>query len=114
MTAIHYWFPIIYGKLYNSRLANLGLLVFLLGYLLLYLSIFSSGILAIFMKYDNDVLIYNNQNILSKTGPILILIGFHLIIINLFSSVRKGKAANKNPWNSSSPEWTISKPLIKN
>jgi len=109
---IHYWFPKIYGKMYDAGWADTGWIVFFFGFLLLYTPMFYLGIAGMPRRYYDYVPEFHFANILSSFGAFIMFGGLLIIIINLVRSARKGQKSEENPWGGKSLEWTISSPPI--
>jgi len=109
---IHYWFPKIYGKMYDAGWADTGWIVFFFGFLLLYTPMFYLGIAGMPRRYYDYVPEFHFANILSSFGAFIMFGGLLIIIINLVRSARKGPKSEENPWGGKSLEWTISSPPI--
>lgn len=109
---IHYWFPKIYGKMYDAWWADTGWIVFFFGFLLLYTPMFYLGIAGMPRRYYDYVPEFHFANILSSFGAFIMIAGLVIIIINLFRSVKNGEKAELSPWGGQTLEWTISSPPI--
>lgn len=111
MGAIHYWFPKIFGRMYNKKWANIGFLVFFIGFNLLFLPMFMLGYQGLpghFYDYPPG---FHPGNLASSTGAIILILGALIIIINLIRNLRFGKKCDDmNPWGGKTLEWTISTP----
>jgi cytochrome c oxidase subunit 1 len=108
--AIHYWFPKIYGRMYDETLANLGWLIFFIGFLTLYLPMFYLGIAGMPRRYFDYLPQFHGGNVISSLGAIVMIGGLLIIIVNLFRSAKVGAPAGKNPWHGRTLEWTIDSP----
>jgi len=110
MAATHYWFPKIYGRMYNSYWANTGLAIFFIGFNILYLPMFYLGMKGMPRRYFDYVNDFHAPNIISSLGAMLLISGLTIIIINLIRGSRYGKKADKNPWGGKTLEWTCDSP----
>ena len=108
--AIHYWYPKITGKMYDSRWANIGLLLFFVGFITLYGPMFYLGAKGMPRRYYDYDEIFHAGNILSTMGSWVLYFGAAIIIINLFTSLKTGIKASANPWGGRTLEWTTSSP----
>ena len=108
--AIHYWFPKMYGRMYDETWANMGWLIFFIGFLTLYLPMFYLGIAGMPRRYFDYLPQFHGGNIISSLGAIVMIMGLIIIIINLFRSARLGPVAGKDPWGGKTLEWTIDSP----
>jgi cytochrome c oxidase subunit I len=113
--AIHYWFPKIYGKIYNFKTAIIGWAIFFVGFNLLYIPMFIIGIEGMPRRYYDYLPQFTNLNRLSTIGSWLLAIGLFIIFYNLIRGVRKGQPATQNIWNGKTLEWqTESPPSLEN
>jgi cytochrome c oxidase subunit 1 len=109
---IHYWFPKIYGKMYDAWWADTGWIIFFFGFLLLYTPMFYLGIAGMPRRYYDYVPEFHFANILSSFGAFIMVAGLVIIIANLVKAARKGVLAEENPWNGQTLEWTTASPPI--
>ena len=115
MAAIHYWFPKIYGRMYDKSWANTGWLIFFMGFLALYFTMFYLGMKGQPRRTYDYFEQYHSGNIVSSLGAIVMLFGLAIIIINLVRSARHGEIATADPWGGKTLEWTVpSPPPIEN
>ncbi len=113
--AIHYWFPKIYGRMYDKSWANIGWVVFFIGFLTLYSPMFYLGLMGQPRRYYDYLEEFHGGNILSTIGSWILATGIIIIFANLIRSASRGEKAVKNPWNSKTMEWTVpSPPPIEN
>ena len=110
MAAIHYWFPKIYGRMYDEGWANTGWGGFFTGFMTLYFPMFILGIKGMPRRYFDYVEEFHGWNVVSSLGAFLMIFGLALIIINLVRSARHGKIAETNPWGGVTLEWQIPSP----
>jgi len=108
--AIHYWFPKIWGRMYDVKWANFGWLVFFIGFLTLYGPMFYLGMAGMPRRYFDYLPEYHGANILSSMGAITMIAGLIVIISNLIISAKRGEKAEMNPWGGSTLEWTVPSP----
>ena len=108
--AIHYWFPKMFGRMYDPKWANTGWLLFFIGFVTLYSPMFYLGIKGMPRRYYDYLDIFHGPNILSTIGSWVMITGFIIILINLFNSVKNGPKAQENPYNGQTLEWTVPSP----
>ena len=108
--AMHYWYPKITGKMYDARWANIGLLLFFIGFITLYGPMFYLGVEGMPRRYFDYDEVFHAGNIISTMGSWVLYSGAVIIIINLFSSLKTGAKAPANPWGGKTLEWTIPSP----
>lgn len=108
--ALHYWFPKITGKMFDTRWANVGLVLFFTGFITLYGPMFYLGVKGMPRRYYDYDEIFHAGNIVSTLGALVLISGALIIIINLFNSLKTGSKAPSNPWGGKTLEWTIPSP----
>jgi cytochrome c oxidase subunit 1 len=110
MGAMHYWFPKIYGRMYDRSWAKTGWLIFFIGFVTLYSPMFYLGIAGMPRRYFDYLEEYHGPNIISTFGALVMVTGFVIILINLIKSARSGEKAEQNPWGGTNLEWRIPSP----
>ncbi len=110
MAGIHYWFPKIYGRMYDKSWANTGWIIFFTGFLALYFTMFILGMMGQPRRTYDYFEKYHSGNIISSLGAIVMIFGLAIIIINLVRSARYGEKAPADPWGGKTLEWTIPSP----
>lgn len=108
--AMHYWFPKMYGKMYDESWARIGFFTFIIGFLLLYMPMFWLGMYGMPRRYYDYLEQFHGGNILSSIGAMVLVAGLAIIVINLVTSARKGKKAEKDPWHGKTLEWQVDSP----
>lgn len=110
--ALHYWWPKMFGKMYNNLMGVIAFLVVFFGFNLTFLPQFligSKGGPRRYYSYPEDFTFLHQ---LSTLGAFILGFGFLMILIYLVGSFFVGKKADKNPWGSMSLEWTTASPPI--
>lgn len=108
--AIHYWFPKMFGRMYDKVWAKIGWIFFLIGFLSLYGPMFYLGMEGMPRRYYDYLPEYHAANILSTLGSWVMTFGVVIIIANLFRSAKNGPIAEMNPWKGKTLEWTVPSP----
>ncbi len=107
---IHYWFPKMYGRMYNIKLANWAWGILFVGFNLLYFPLFIIGLQGMPRRYFDYLPQFTLGHRLSTIGAIILFVGLFLMIFNLARSRRKGAWATSNPWKGVTLEWQIESP----
>lgn len=105
---VHYWYPKMFGRMYNEMWATIAWVFFFVGFNLLYFPQFIIGIEGMPRRYFDYLPQFTWAQQISTIGGYLLGIGFIIMIINLFS--KKGAKAPDNPWNGKTLEWTLASP----
>jgi cytochrome c oxidase subunit I len=109
-SAIHYWFPKIYGKMYNFKRANIAWAIQFIGFNLLYFPLFIIGLQGMPRRYYDYLPQFQTGHVISTIGAFIFIIGFLLMVYNFVVAARKGAKATSNPWNGKTLEWQIPSP----
>lgn len=108
---LHYWFPKMFGKMYNERAAKLGTLVFVIGFNTLYFPMFIMGYMGMPRRYYDYLPEYKIYHIISTVGSWILILGILILIINLLKALlSKEKTTEINPWGGTTLEWTVPSP----
>lgn len=108
--ALHYWFPKIWGKMYNQKLANWALGLTFVGFNVTYGAMLTVGVYGMPRRYYDYLPEFEFLNKVSTVGSWVLVTGLLLMIFNLMRSVRKGEKAPRNPWNGVTLEWQVPSP----
>ncbi|MFA8434487.1 MAG: cbb3-type cytochrome c oxidase subunit I [Marinifilaceae bacterium] len=108
--AMHYWFPKMYGRMYDKTWANIGLATFFTGFCTLYLPMFYLGITGMPRRYYDYVSDFHGPNIVSSMGAMIMIAGLFIIITNLVRSASRGVKCTNNPWEGITLEWQTASP----
>jgi len=110
--ALHYWYPKIYGKIYNGKIANLGLGIFFVGFNVLYFPMFILGMMGMPRRYYDYLEQFHSWNIVSTIGSWIMVSGLIIVIVNLLRARRSTGKEVDDPWDGRTLEWTIASPPI--
>jgi cytochrome c oxidase subunit I len=108
--AIHYWFPKIYGRMYNFKQAYIGWAITFIGFNVLYFPLFVIGLQGMPRRYFDYLPQFHMGHLLSSIGGFIIFIGLIFMFRNLVLGARKGEPTTANPWNGRTLEWQIPSP----
>ncbi len=108
--AIHYWFPKMFGRMYDKSWAKSGWVIFLIGFITLYSPMLYLGMKGMPRRYFDYLPEYHGPNIISSIGALVMVAGFIIILINLIKSARHGEKAEANPWGGTNLEWRVPSP----
>ncbi len=108
--AAHYWFPKMFGRLYDERMGLLTSAAVFLGFLLTFIPQFWLGNMGMPRRYYSYPAEYQWLNVLSTGGAYLLAGAIGLTVVNLLVALRWGERAGRNPWRSRSFEWETPSP----
>lgn len=113
--ALHYWFPKMWGRMYNKKVANLAFILLFVGFNATYFPMFILGLEGMPRRYYDYLPEFHDLNMVSTFGSWILITGLIIMVINLLTGGLKGKRATANPWNGITLEWqTASPPPLHN
>lgn len=113
--ALYYWFPKMFGKMYNIRVANIGVALFFIAFNMLYFPKFILGYMGMPRRYYDYLPQFSGWQLISTIGSWLMLIALTIVIWNIVYSIFHGKKSTQNPWGGVTLEWhTTSPPPLEN
>lgn len=114
-SAMHYWFPKIWGRMYNISVSKIAFTIMFVGFNMLYFPMLILGLLGMPRRYYDYLPQFTDLNVLSTVGSWILVIGLITMLVNLIQGMKKGKPVGRNPWGSISMEWqTKSPPPLEN
>ncbi len=109
--ALHYWFPKMFGRMYNATAATTAWVFMVSGFLVLYLSMAVVGLQGMPRRYYDYLPEFTNLNVSATVGSWILGAGLALMFANLLVGLFRGGPAPANPWKAATLEWTLSSPL---
>ena len=107
---LHYWFPKMFGKMYNERRAKIAWLILFVGFNLLYFPMLILGYMGMPRRYYDYLPRYQPLHFLSTIGSWILATGILLMFFNLLSSLKNGEKAGDNLFGGATLEWTTPSP----
>ena len=112
--AAYYWWPKMFGRMYNKTAGVIGLAVFFIGFNCLYFPLFLAGLAGMPRRYADYLPEFHPYHAFSTVGSWILVTGLLILIINLIGSLKKfswwGSDAPVNPWGSATLEWRVPSP----
>jgi len=114
--ALHYWFPKIWGKMYNAKVANTAFTLLFIGFNTLYFPMLIAGLMGMPRRYYDYLPEFHLPNMISTFGSWILAVGLILMLGNLIYAYFKSKdKPGRNPWGGITLEWqTQSPPPVQN
>lgn len=103
--AIHFYYPKIWGRMYNEKMANVAFTILFIGFNLVYFPMLVLGMMGMPRRYYDYLPEFTLPNQISTVGSWILAVGLILMIVNLVRG-RKGPKASTNPWGSVTLDWT--------
>jgi cytochrome c oxidase subunit 1 len=111
---LHYWWPKMTGRMYDSFWSKISALLVFVGFNLTFFPQFLLGFMGMPRRYHAyPVEEWQVLNVLSSAGASVLGVGFLLPAVYLTWSLIKGKKAPQNPWGAVGLEWDIPSPPTK-
>jgi cytochrome c oxidase subunit I len=111
--ALHYWFPKMFGRMYNRKLAKTSFWFLFIGFNVLYFPMFIMGWLGMPRRYYDYLPEFHSYHFISTIGSWILVTGVLILVFNMYRSVKKGQVVKeKNIWGGETLEWQIDTPPI--
>ncbi len=111
--ALHYWFPKMFGRLYNEKISKAAFWLLFVGFNVLYFPMFIMGWLGMPRRYYDYLPEFHSYHFISTIGSWILVLGILLMFGNLIKALLSGKkTTEKNPWGGETLEWQIETPPI--
>ena len=107
---LHYWWPKMFGRMYNENVARIACLIIFVGFNSTFFPQFilgSRGMPRRYARYDPEFQIFHQ---FSTVGALVLGVGLCLAAGVLVHSLYRGRRATANPWGGSTLEWKCSSP----
>jgi cytochrome c oxidase subunit 1 len=113
---IYYWFPKLTGRMMNETLGKIHFWGSFVCMNFIFMPMFVQGLAGVSRRlYDGGEQYAHAQGVLylnevMSVAAWIMAIFQVFFIVNLFWSIKKGKAASDNPWNATTLEWATPTP----
>lgn len=108
--AIHYWFPKMWGRMYNIKWANIAFTILFIGFNLLYFPMLVVGLMGMPRRYYDYLPEFTTPNVISTVGSWILIVGLIMMIVVLVRGYLHGEKAGRNPWGGITLEWQTKSP----
>lgn len=103
---VYYWWPKMFGKMYNEKVGAIGAWLVFLGFNITFFVQFFMGAQGMPRRYYSYLEQFQTLHQVSTYGSYLLGIGFLIVLINWLHSLWFGKQALVNPFHATTLEWT--------
>jgi cytochrome c oxidase subunit 1 len=107
---LHYWWPMMTGRMYPEGWAKFACLNIFVGFNLTFFPQFIVGYLGMPRRYAMYAPEFQVYNVLSTAGATILGVGYLIPMIYFVWSLRHAPIAPPNPWKSRGLEWEIPSP----
>jgi cytochrome c oxidase subunit 1 len=108
--ALHYWYPKMFGKMYNKKVSNWGLIGLFIGFNTTYMPMFFLGFMGMPRRYYDYLPQFADLNLLSTIGSWIMATALLVVIVNLLRAKKLSHEEMDDPWGGRTLEWTIESP----
>ncbi|MEH0018980.1 MAG: cbb3-type cytochrome c oxidase subunit I [Desulfobacter sp.] len=113
--ALHYWWPKMFGRMYDFKKAYIASILVTGGFMFHYVPMFIVGLQGMPRRYYDYLPQYAQGNFLAGFGALLMIVGIALMFVNLAVTFRQERNAPADPWGGVTLEWkTASPPTLHN
>jgi len=107
---MYYWYPKMFGKMYNDKVGRYLCLAVYLGFNLTFFPQFIAGTNGMPRRYASYPDQYQIYHVLSSIGAYSMGLALVGVLINWVSGLRSGPVAAANPWGANTLEWEATSP----
>jgi cytochrome c oxidase subunit 1 len=110
LAGMYYWFPKIFGKMFNDRVGLIASIIVFCGFNLTFFPQFVAGTHGLPRRYATYPEEFQIYHVLSTLGAYTMASGLVLVLINWVQALRHGPKAPPNPWGGNTLEWRCASP----
>lgn len=107
---LHYWWPKMFGIMYNFKRAYIAASLATVGFIFHYIPMFIVGIQGMPRRYYDYLPQFEAGNFLAGFGGFLMVAAIFLMFYNLLISFKEKKVASDDPWGGTTLEWSVPSP----
>jgi len=112
---VHYWWPKMFGRLYNEFLAKIACVTIFVGFNAVFFTQFLMGSKGMPRRYYTYLEQFQPLHAFSTYGTWVLGAGFILVAYYLVASLVNGEKSSDSPWGGITLEWqTTSPPPLEN
>ena len=116
--ALHYWYPKMWGRMYNKLVANIAFILLFIGFNMLYFPMLILGLMGMPRRYYDYLPEFHFYNMISTYGSWILATGLLLMLGNLIAGAwrKQTEKIGRNYWKTGiTLEWqTLSPPPTAN
>jgi cytochrome c oxidase subunit 1 len=107
---LYYWWPKMFGRMYNEKLGTVGSIILLIGFNVTFFVQFIAGSLGMPRRYATYLPEFHTYHFISTIGAYTMALGLTIAAIDLLMALFRGPKAPANPFGSNTLEWHSSSP----
>ncbi len=102
--AMHYWWPKMFGRMYNEGVARVCAIIIFCAFNVTFLPQFVLGTRGMPRRYFDYDPQFEGLHQISTLGAFVMGVALFVALLNLVVAIKKGKKAGRNPWGSTTLE----------
>ncbi len=110
IAALHYWWPKMFGIMYNFKRAYIAASLVTVGFIFHYIPMFIVGLQGMPRRYYDYLPQFETGNFLAGFGGFMMVGALALMFYNLLISFKENKVAVDDPWGGTTLEWSVPSP----
>lgn len=107
---IHYWWPKMFGRMFNRLWGTIAFLLIFIGFHITFFAQFLLGVQGMPRRYFDYLPQFTQLHSYSSLGSMVMGWGFVLMALVLIFSLKRGRPAADNPWGAQTLEWQTTSP----
>ena len=113
---LHYWFPLMFGRIYSEKHAKRAFYFNFIGFNMLWFPMFIAGYQGMPRRYFDYLPEFQIYHQISFFGALVFITGLIYMFTVLISAIKKGEKVGSNHWNATTLEWHLptSPPPLEN
>jgi cytochrome c oxidase subunit I len=108
--ALHYWYPKMFGRMYNERTAVVAWVHMVVGFNLFYFTFLVMGVQGMPRRYYDHLQTFHSGHVIATVGSWVMVAGILIMVFNLVRGLFRKVEVPANPWGGVTLEWTVSSP----
>jgi len=108
--ALLYWFPKMFGKMYNRKVATAAWFPLFFGFNMFYGTMLVLGWMGMPRRYYDHLPQFHTAHLVASVGSFILAAGLVMLLANFIVALFRGKKAEENPWGGVTLEWQIASP----
>jgi cytochrome c oxidase subunit I+III len=109
---LHFWLPKITGRMLSERLGAWSFWLTFVGFNVTFFPMHLMGLVGLPRRVYtySPTLGLDGMNLAATLGSFVMGLGFVLIVLNVWRSLKRGAMAGDDPWGGETLEWSVSSP----
>ncbi|MGD0835853.1 MAG: cbb3-type cytochrome c oxidase subunit I [Polyangia bacterium] len=108
--ALHYWYPKMFGRMYNERTAVVAWVHMFVGFNLLYFTFLVMGVQGMPRRYYDHLPTFHVGHQIATVGSWILVAGILIMVGNLVRGLFRPVSLPANPWGGVTLEWSVPSP----